>query len=592
MKKNYKKIFLVTVPKKIVSIREKNQMLLGFWCFFNEELVCKKKQIKNIISSSRYNETKSKQSYIYCNHLYESILPVLGNHLNKIHKTNLNERSWRIILGPWLFFYISSSYERFMSLKYAISHYPKLNSCMLKKASYIVPNDTSHFFSLINDDFYNFQIYSKIFRFLGKDFREVELSPKNSPSNDYPFISKIICNFILRSFAKIFSNNCNSLFMQNIYLTLSNILYLIGCNIFNIFYVPFQSYLNVNFNNKFDDSKPIRRRYLKLGIKSKSKFSFENYISKTLINDIPYSFYEAFPDIKKISKHIYPKNTKTIFSLTAWHFDEPFKFWTAQMSQNGSTLLGGQHGGGYGYDLNHFFENHELKILDIFFSWGWYKKNTYAKIFPMPALKNTGKIKLNKTNCPNDKQILWAGTIAPRYFMSFPNFPSYAKVYHEYQVNFLTSLSPDVLKHIKFRPYSSDNFSGTYLKKIRNNVKIDNSRIFSNSLNSCLLFVCDHASTTFLEAFSLNKPTILFWNKEINQIRNEAAPYFDLLIQQEILFYCPVKAAKKINEIYNDVETWWAQENRQRALKLFCSQFVMYDKNGLNTWKNKLNEFL
>ena len=45
-------------------------------------------------------------------------------------------------------------------------------------------------------------------------------------------------------------------------------------------------------------------------------------------------------------------------------------------------------------------------------------------------------------------------------------------------------------------------------------------------------------------------------------------------IKSEILFLSSQEAAKKVNEIYNDVETWWYSERIQKTRKEFCMKYA------------------
>ena len=108
---------------------------------------------------------------------------------------------------------------------------------------------------------------------------------------------------------------------------------------------------------------------------------------------------------------------------------------------------------------------------------------------------------------------------------------------------------------------------------------------FQESLRSCRLYVCDHFSTTFAEALAANKPTILFWDPKANALRPEAQSFYDLLRAQGILFDTPEAAAVAVNRVYDDVEAWWNEPERQKALQLFCHQFARNTPDALALWQ-------
>ena len=52
--------------------------------------------------------------------MYEKILKILSNKLNLFHKVNLDLKSWRIILGPWLTFYTVCIFDKWETLRVLI----------------------------------------------------------------------------------------------------------------------------------------------------------------------------------------------------------------------------------------------------------------------------------------------------------------------------------------------------------------------------------------------------------------------------------------------------------------------------------------
>jgi len=104
--------------------------------------------------------------------------------------------------------------------------------------------------------------------------------------------------------------------------------------------------------------------------------------------------------------------------------------------------------------------------------------------------------------------------------------------------------------------------------------------------------VIDHLSTTFLEALTINVPTILFWDHTVNVLRLEAEPYFDFLKQAGILFKTPQEAAKKVNEISEDPLKWWLSKETQELKDKFCQHFALTSKDWVNVWKNEFRNYL
>ena len=69
---------------------------------------------------------------------------------------------------------------------------------------------------------------------------------------------------------------------------------------------------------------------------------------------------------------------------------------------------------------------------------------------------------------------------------------------------------------------------------------------FLDSLQKCRLAIHTANETTYLEALSSNFPSIIFWDKRFYQIRDNAKPFIDELVKNEILFLILLKQPIKL----------------------------------------------
>ena len=111
-------------------------------------------------------------------------------------------------------------------------------------------------------------------------------------------------------------------------------------------------------------------------------------------------------------------------------------------------------------------------------------------------------------------------------------------------------------------------------------------------LSRCTLCVSTYNGTIFLEAFTANYPTLLYWNPEYFELRPDAKPYYDELHSAGILHYTPESAARKVNEIYKDPLEWWHLPEIQNAKDYFCKRFAYIGKDWLDEWRSELMTFL
>ena len=93
-------------------------------------------------------------------------------------------------------------------------------------------------------------------------------------------------------------------------------------------------------------------------------------------------------------------------------------------------------------------------------------------------------------------------------------------------------------------------------------------------LNESRLSIGTYNGMGILETLSANYPTIVFWNPDHWELRESAKPLFDVLMDVGIFHDTPQSAATKVNEIYEDVQSWWMLTETQKARKIFCDRFA------------------
>jgi putative transferase (TIGR04331 family) len=106
------------------------------------------------------------------------------------------------------------------------------------------------------------------------------------------------------------------------------------------------------------------------------------------------------------------------------------------------------------------------------------------------------------------------------------------------------------------------------------------------------LFIGTYNATTYLETFSANYPTVLFWNPNHWELRPSAKPFFDELRKVGILHDTPESAAEKVNEIFKDPQSWWNQIEIQEILNDFNYHFLRTSDNWLHEWKHEFQDIV
>lgn len=517
----------------------------------------------------------------YAYSLYERLLPLLAQALNDLHDVSYSTRYWRIVIGPWLQLYLTTVYDRYLSLRTALNKYPDLTTIILSSKSFVTPRDTLEFSQHLKGDSYNLQIYSRILHILGKEYPEKSLTVASMPfvfPDKNPF-AKIKKNALKLFFSmnRAFKEGHSVILRSSYFSADAQLQFVLRTRgrVWSVVGDPYEMPI-MEINNGARES--LRRCFTRHN-------EFEVLLGEMLSLDVPTSFIEGYDHIGQALKHEYPSPPKAIMSAVGWYCDEPFKQWAADAAEQGTTLLGMQHGGNYGCLACNPGEDNEIAIADRYYTWGWERPDIPGKVFPRSAGKLSGRKLL--VACNEKEGILFVSTTSVRYFREFPFFPQDFSEYLVWQRRFLARFSSALLPMLRVRLHREDN--GWDMKERWRescpDIRFEDWSIpLAQSLDNCRLYVSDHLGTTYLEALAVGKPTILFWNPVANALRPEAQHLFDGLRDAGILFDAPELAADAVNSVYPDVKLWWNEPIRQVARRNFCDRFAVTSPKAVKEW--------
>jgi len=245
-------------------------------------------------------------------------------------------------------------------------------------------------------------------------------------------------------------------------------------------------------------------------------------------------------------------------------------------------------------------ENHLVRSYDYYFSWG--SPHEYQeKVEKMPSLRLMGlKNRLRKIN--PDGQILLMATSMPRYkvFVESGIAGKHMLSWIDFQRQFLSSISSDIYPFLVWRYFNQLWEETDILKEEFPRLKVQHGRKkelgkksdFITEVLKSRLTIHTANETTYLECMAANHPTLLYWPNDCYQIKDSVKKYFDVLVKAEILFYDPIKAAIKLNEIYENPSSWWWSNDVQDARKYFCDNIAYISDDYLKIWNKKLKSFI
>ena len=578
--------FLITTADERTWKKEEEIIFLGEWCkLYSRKRIWSKLDFKTL-PYHWDNRSKYYKDYKYLSDIYERYLKTLSKSLNKIHGYNYSIRYWRIVIGPWLRFFIDTVFDRYCSIKSAIKN-EKITSTWIMDSDIVewIPKDYNQFYQSFTNDQWNHLIYGEIIKII-EGFSYEIIEEKNQPDrhfnkiSDYSQLSRLK-NLILNAYARIIPNKYNSILFTSSYFDLNNLIKLqLEMGQFPYLQGPVVETKNIAVNKKLRD----------LFIINLQENEFGRILDLIIPLQMPKCYLEGFGQLKILANKYFPKKIKSIYTANSYSHDDVFKIWAAGQIEKGNKLYIGQHGGNLGVCLWSQREDHQITVSDKYFSWGWNdKQNDHIK--PMPAAKLLNL--KNKIVPKNSGDILSILASFPRYFFCSFSMPIAGQFldYINFQVQLTKRLEPGLLKLYRVRLDSTD-YGWDTLERFSDddlidNIETSNIKLFDR-LKECRLCVVPHNATVFLETFTSNFPTILFWNPKYYEIRESAKPYYDELNRVGILHYTPESASLMLNRIYHNPMEWWMQKEIQIAKDRFCEKYAYVSDNWLGEWKTEL----
>lgn len=585
--KKHNMYFLATTALEDFWNVEMPILFLGEWCQKSKRRPFWEQLNYTVVSSSWDKKEQVYEARQYTKDLFNNAINFLSERFNRIHNENHSAMYWKIVLGPWLRWYINVVYTRYVNLRDIIDNYEYFTTTLLPKENHITPIDTLNFRNLTHIDEFNLQIYSRIFESLGMNY------PTKSIENEKRIIYEADNNVSSVSYKKVLIKtvvgllhkfqNKGSIFLATSYFDNAEVLKFFVGTVGKVF--PIIGKMPVQISPvKLCEEKRAHLRAIEF-----ENTEFEIVLNELLPLDVPICYVEGYETAKQYVKSNYPRKPSVIFSANDWYFNENIKLWAASSKEFGTTLIGTQHGGNYGSIAYPHEAEFETDITDRYYTWGWEKKNCNAEVIPFYGTKLSGRKIIGADNSKQD--ILFTATKIFWYPLYIERYPLLVKNYFFWQEIFISKININIRPFFRIRLHREDpdnemNIRWTSFAPGLHLEKPD--KPFISSLTNCRLFICDHLSTTFAEALSANKPSILFWHPERYDLIDDAIPYYEMLKNAGILYHTPEEAAEKVNFVYQDVETWWNGSEVQEAVKIFTERFARTSKNSHKMW---LKEF-
>jgi len=571
--KGYRILVTTSNERTWPNTTDSSVVFLGEWC----KRYSRKKNYKKfnaIVAPYHWDDRKKLYTdYQYLQKLYENLLIDLSHKLNQIHSLDQSLHYWRVVVGPWLGFFIQILFDRWFMLKSVIEQ-SEIGECGVldRDTLTIVPNDMEHFNKLFVEDDWNEAIYGHLLEACFSDvikIKKVQNQQSSRQLEEYPNTNRV---FKVKSVVKRLIILLERLLPDNNYFFISSYLPLMQDLRLQIRLKQFPRFCRTK---QVPIRKPnIKKRQWRLRNNEFDNDSFEVIARQFIPLHIPTSYLEGYAELTNVVNSLpWTKKPKVIFTSNAYLADDVFKVWAAEKVKNGTSLVIGQHGGHFGMTPFSFHEEHQIKIATRWLSWGW-SDSSRPHITPVGNLKCFGEsVKYNPSG-----GVLMVEMTNPRfsYHMSAVPVSRQWLDYFEDQKRFISALPQELHKQVLIKLYSNDY---GWNQKQRWQDHLPKIRIASGHqgmrklIEKSRLYISTYNATTYLESLFWNIPTVIFWNTEHWEVKEDVQPYFDLLKEVGVFHKTPESAANQVIDVWHDVSRWWESQPVQEARVQFCEQF-------------------
>lgn len=585
-------MYLITTADQRFWKTDEPVLFLGEWCKLYSQKHIWETIPHEVLPYHWDDRNKFRRDYVYLQEFYERVLTALSQWLNKIHGEAHDVRYWRVIVGPWLFYFIHVFFDRYECVDQAVKS-GKVSAARIghyDPADWI-PQDSGSLEAWSLTDEYNQFLYSWLMgRLFGKCCEPIVLQGRTGPMTSGRGVGgfrveKKILSQCIRFYEKVIPYRFNDVVLVSSYLDRFDLLRLqLSLGQWPAFQPPAVqlSVAKVDFDMR-------SRNSLSFG-----KGCFEEFAAEIIPRQIPSLYVEGYRQMRTRAVAAYPVRPKVILTANAFYGDEAFKMWAAQCLERGARVIGVQHGGHYGTGQHNSSEEHEIKSCDQYWTWGW-RGDSFGNIKPMSAGK-LNSCRAVKHDPGGD--LLLIQNVLPRYayrLYSVALASTGTLAYLQGQFAFVQLLSSEARQLLSVRLYQID-YGWSQQARWRDrfpNIKYDmGEQPFIKRLESCRLAIATQNTTTYLETFTANVPTIIFWNPDHCELRDSVKPYFDELKRVGIFHDSPESAAQKVNEIAMAPDSWWQQKHVQQAKDIFCQNFGRTSDTWLSEWRGAIHELM
>lgn len=514
---------------------------------------------------------------------YEAaLLPNLCAVINHYHRTTHGERYWRILLGHWLRRYVEVLLNRHQTLESCLQSYrPAAMTTFADDTYTLAPQDSYAAIRAFNDAHWNARLYAQLLGYLEMGDvaievlpfalqREFELVPVLVPRS---FPSRVLTWAVrqARAVASQLTRAGDALIFNSFLPRLEEIRLQLTLGQF-----PQQLAGRTRSVPPATIDHALRRRLsddLLAAMADDQASSLERALQAMLFKLLPACFLEGYAALTAAAEALpWPQAPRFIYTCNNFDTDELFKAWTAAKAATGVPYIVGQHGNNYGTS-RYMNPSVEEITADRFITWGWtdgLPQHVPGFIFKTGAQP--------KHSYDPSGGLLLIELHAGQMMTTWDAVAEYGEYFGE-QLIFVGKLSTTIRQELTVRLHH-EHINLDWDDMVRwqafdPNIRLEaGERPLRKLIADSRLVVHSYDSTGILETLAKDIPTLAFWQNGFAHLRDNARPYYQLLVDAGIVHLSPQSAAAHIDAIWEDVSDWWSSPKVQAARMEFCARYA------------------
>ncbi len=587
---------LVTTALEGTWGKTESILFLGEWCKLYERRHIWAQRNHETVPFHWDDRGKLKRDYDYLQSLHHSLLECLAASLNEFHQVDHSVRYWQILLDPWLMSYVAVVFDRWECLRIAFEKSDGIEITVLEDAKEIrvtvPPFSYSEFIAQAPySDEWNYSLCRRIIEseHSGRCLIRRATVSSGCESNNVQGSASGTQRSVLSGLALWVDRFLGSRFLDYRVVFLSS-----------YFSWPSLILLNLSigqmprlFRCEFKAGKHLRdtlsssaglpdRPDLPLSFQARS--AFEDFIKRSLIQDIPYCLVESYPALREWASSV-SINTKAIVTANNHWTNASAKAWMAEQTDKGVKLVILEHGGSFPAYKELF--DFEEDVADSKATWFLPYHDKHTQLPPSKLVSVFKKALPRVATSSSRKYCSIIGIEYPRYVYRAHYYPMAAQCLASLSLvtQLYKGLDEEVQQLFRVKPYPNQGWStcqrySDILGPEHVQVEKNLDCVFSLSK----LIVCTYPETTFSEAMASGVPTVMIYPEHLYERHPISFPLLDVLRSAHIVFHDPLTAAAHINAIWKDPGQWWGSADVLHARKEFFRQALCLDGDWLKEW--------